>query len=110
MYPDPQALAVCQLMTLQQVSSGKARCTICGRQATVAMCWIPSQAVLNELHTPFGQSRVMGCGVCAWCNQQLDAAQDDSLHNLISQHLIQHLWDCDAILTARERMPSIFLN
>lgn len=110
MHPDPQALAVCQQMTLQQVSSGKARCTLCGRTATIAMCWIPNQAILNELCTPFGHSRIMGYGICAWCNQRLDASQDDSLYDLISQRLIQNFWDCDAILTARERMPSIFLN
>ena len=110
MYPDPQALSVCQKLTLQQVSSGRAHCTLCGRKATVAMCWIPSPAILNELHTPFGHSRVMGYGVCTWCEQELDASQDESLHNLISQRLIQHLWDCDAVFTTRERMPSIFLN
>lgn len=110
MHPDPQAIATCQQLTLQQVSSGKARCTLCGRRATVAMCWIPNQATLNELHTPFGQSRIMGYGVCAWCDQKLAASQDESLHNLISQNLIQHLWDCDAVFTMREWMPSIFLN
>ena len=110
MHPDPQALAVCHQMTLQQVSSGKARCTLCGRTATVAMCWIPSPAILNALHTPFGQSRIMGYGVCAWCEQELAASQDDSLHDRISQRLIQHLWDCDAVFTTMERMPSIFLN
>lgn len=110
MNPDPQALAICQQATLQNVLSGRCRCTICGRQATVAMCWIPSFAILNKLHTPFGQSRVMGYGVCAMCEQSLAASQDNSLFDLISQRLIQYLWDCDAILTPRERMPSIFLN
>ena len=110
MHPDPEAVAVCQEITLKQVSSGNARCTLCGRRATVAMCWIPNLAILNELHTPFGQSRIMGYGVCAWCEQRLNASQGDSLYNLISQRLIQHLWDCNQIFTARERTPSIFLN
>ena len=110
MHPDSEAVAVCKKLTLQQVSSGQCSCTLCGKKATVAMCWIPNAAALNRLLTPFGNSRVFGYGICRRCEKRLDSSKDESLHNLISQRLVQHLWECDAVLTKRERLPSTFLN
>lgn len=110
MHPDPEAVAVCQKLTLQQVSSGKCHCTLCGKKATVAMCWIPSQADLNKLLTPFGHSRVLGYGVCKRCENCLGASKDESLHSLISQRIIQDLWDGNVVMTKREQIPAIFLN
>ena len=110
MYPDPEALAVCQKLTLRQVSSGQCHCTLCGNKATIAMCWIPNLAALNILLTPFGHSRVFGYGVCRKCEKRLNASTDDSLHDLISQRIIKNLWDCNAVMTPRERIPSTFLN
>ena len=110
MHPDPEAVAVCQKLTLKQVSSGQCRCTLCGKQATVAMCWIPNLAALNILLTPFGHSRVFGYGICRKCEKRLNASKDESLHDLISQRLIKDLWNCNLVMTPREQIPSIFLN
>ena len=110
MHPDPQAVAICQKLTLKQVSSGQCRCTLCDKKATIAMCWIPNAAALNMLFTPLGQSHVFGYGVCKRCEKRLNASKDDSLHNLISQRIIKNLWDCDAVMTKQESLPAIFPN
>ena len=110
MLPSQQAIEECERLTMQHVASGECNCTLCGDQATVAMCWIPSEAMLNKLLTPFGQSRVFGYGVCDQCEKQIRLTPDDSIYSLISQRLIDSLWDCDAVLTPRDRIPAVFLN
>lgn len=105
MQPTPETTQECLEVTCRQIGCGDVSCLLCGAPAKVAHCWIPTDRLQWQIHTPFNRSRTIGYGLCDRC----DMCLTDDVYELITDKLLGFVKTTELFMP-RSKLPAIFLN